>query len=143
MNAAGSWESVNVSLAITKKDVSVDFVNSTLGLDDDRSDRGARIYSGPHWWAYTYAEESTGDLEAMAISLAHDIRPLRDKVDTLLRTGHSVQVAIAGTVETGDQLLLSPTALEHLASLALPVSFTSLTPSGAQEEDPLSWLEEG
>ncbi|MFE2747889.1 hypothetical protein ACFXKX_26740 [Streptomyces scopuliridis] len=143
MNSPGSWESVNVSLAITKVDISADFVTNALGLDDDQPDHGARIYSGPHWWAYTYTEESIGGLEAMAISLAQRIRPRRDKVDTLLQTGHSVQVAIAGTVETGDQLFISTTALEHLASLALPVSFTSLTPSGTHEEDPLSWLEEG
>ncbi|MFE4373917.1 hypothetical protein ACFRMN_37940 [Streptomyces sp. NPDC056835] len=143
MHSTRSWESVNVSLAITKMDISADFVNNALGFDDDQSAHGARIYSGPHWWAYTYTEESAGDLEAMAISLTQRIRPRLDRVDALLRSGHSAQVAIAGTVETGDQLFISPTALEQLASLALPVSFTSLTLSGTQEEDPLSWLEEG
>ncbi|MFF2526644.1 hypothetical protein [Streptomyces liangshanensis] len=133
---------MNISLAVLKRNISGEAVRETLGLADEPSKFGAAVYSGPDWWAYTCVEESVGQLEAMVLHLSRLIEPRLGRVEALVHSGHSVEVAVAGTTETGDVLLLSPEALESLAVLKLPVSFTTLSVSGAPEEDPLAFLDE-
>lgn len=140
MIPANYWSSVNTSLAITKEGLDPEFVSKTLGFPEPTSN-GAVINSGPNWWAYTYDESFTGGLEEQVHSLTSQIAPRLDRVAILSKTSHAVQVAIAGTVETGSRLFVSPIALGQLASLGVPISFTSLTAQGMPDEDPLSWLD--
>ncbi|MFJ5221834.1 hypothetical protein [Streptomyces sp. NPDC088400] len=136
-----SWDSVNTSLAVTKNSLDAPFVCEVLGFSKlPKGGRGV-VNSGSDWWAYTYVDGFTGSLEEQLISLVNEIKPLLDRLDILLKAGYSIQVAIAGSVETGSQLFVSPRALGQLASLGIPISFTTLTASGVQEEDPLGWLD--
>ncbi|MFC9427806.1 hypothetical protein [Streptomyces sp. NPDC056987] len=134
-----AWESVNISLAVMKEPVDAPIVCGFLSIDAVPSERGVLISSGPNWWAYTYGEGFSDDLDSKVVALVDRFKPCLGGVENLRETGHTVQVAIAGTVRTGSQLSLSPRVIGRLASLDIPITVTSLT--DAQEEDPLSWLD--
>jgi hypothetical protein len=140
MPKVDSWDSVNTSLAVTKDSVDAAFVREVLGFNELPEGCEAVIYSGRNWWAYTYDEGAVGGLEEQVFSLVNKIKSHLDGLDALLKAGYLVQVAIAGSVETGSKLFVSPRVLGQLASLNIPISFTTLTTSGVQEEDPLGWL---
>ncbi|UUN27463.1 hypothetical protein [Streptomyces sp. FIT100] len=137
-----SWTSVTTSLAVTREKVDAAFVSQTLGLADSPADStGAFIAFGSEWWAYTFDERFPGGLEGQAVALVQQISPRMDGLRKLHDAGYAVQVAVSGTVETGNELNVSPNAVGQLARLGLPVSFTTLTASGTHDEDPLSWLD--
>ncbi|MEV7870219.1 hypothetical protein AB0P17_29930 [Streptomyces sp. NPDC088124] len=139
MAVVDAWGSVNVSLAVMKKSIDVSAVCDFLGVDVVPSERGVVVTSGPDWWAYTYGENFSDDLESKVIAMVAQFKPRLSGVESLLEAGHAVQVAITGSVRTGSQLILSSWVIGRLASLAIPVSVTTLTDT--QEEDPLSWLD--
>ncbi|NUK05790.1 DUF4279 domain-containing protein [Streptomyces lunaelactis] len=142
MNAANPWAGINTSLAVTKVEMDSDFVNETLGFKKlALVESGPIISSGSNWWAYTFDERVSRDLDEQVASLVSQITPRLDGVKKLQDAGYAVQVAIAGTVDTGDQLCVSPRIIGMLATLGIATSFTTLTTSGTREEDPLSWLD--
>lgn len=141
MPMVDSWGSLNISLAVTKEAVDALFVREVLGFDELPKGGEVVVNSGLDWWAYTYGEWFSGGLEERVISLVNEIKPRLDRLDILLEAGYSIQVAVAGSVETGSQLFVSPWVLGQLASLNIPISFTTLTTPSAQEEDPLGWLD--
>ncbi|MEU0272794.1 hypothetical protein [Streptomyces sp. NPDC006307] len=141
MTVPEKWNSLTVSLAITKQGLNAASVSEALGVHGGPSEDGPVVHSGPHWWSYTCEERPGDDHNEVVTALVDHVRNRLEKVEALRMTGHFVEVAVAGTVETNAELCLSPRALGALASLALPVSFTSLTSQQDQEEDPLSWLD--
>ncbi|MFJ2214935.1 hypothetical protein ACIQVO_22825 [Streptomyces sp. NPDC101062] len=140
MAVIDAWGSVNVSLAVMKDPIDAPVVCGFLGVDAVPSEPGVLVTSGQNWWAYTYGEDFGDGLESKVVALVDRFKPRLGGVGNLLETGHAVQVAIAGSVSTGSQLFLSPRVIGRLASLAMPISVTSLM--DAQEEDPLGWLDD-
>ncbi|MFE3597814.1 hypothetical protein [Streptomyces sp. NPDC059142] len=134
-----TWESVNISLVVMKEPLDAQMVCGVLRVDAASPGAGVFINSGSNWWAYTYSEEFSDGLESKVAALVDQFKPRLGALESLLGTGHVAQVAIAGSVRTGSQLLLSPGVTGRLASLMMPVSVTSLT--DAPEEDPLGWLD--
>ncbi|MFJ2557706.1 MULTISPECIES: hypothetical protein [unclassified Streptomyces] len=140
MAVIDSWESVNISLIVAKEPLDTQVVCDVLGIESVPSRAGVLTSSGSNWWTYTYGEEFSDDLESKVVALVDQFQPRLAGVGNLLETGHAVQLAIEGSVGTGSQLFLSPWVIGKLASLAVPISVTSLT--DAPEEDPLSWLDD-
>ncbi|MGP3633559.1 hypothetical protein ACTU45_09345 [Streptomyces sp. 24-1644] len=142
MTSAKHWISVSTSLAITKEAVNPSFIHDTLKIDYSLAGHGCHINSGTNWWAYTYDGSAAPTLDEQISLLVGQVRPRLERLAVLLQAGHHVQVAIAGSVETGSQLFIPPPSIEQLTSLNLPVSFTTLTSTGLPEEDPLGWLDD-
>ncbi|MEU9980529.1 hypothetical protein [Streptomyces sp. NPDC050856] len=141
MNVPKTWRSVNISLAVTKRDIDAASVSETLGLGGTPSGDGGVVHSGPYWWSYTYEERPGGDHGVLVAALVEQVRARLDRVEALRMAGHAVEVAVAGTVETNAEFRLAPRDIGALASLGLPVSCTSLTIAQEPEEDPLDWLD--
>ncbi|MFI1867598.1 hypothetical protein [Streptomyces jumonjinensis] len=143
MNSPEYWTDVYTSLAITNVNMDIDFVNESLGLSGALSDApGPFITTGPGWWAFTFDEQLAQDLDGQISALVSQVTPCLNGVQRLRQAGYSVQVAIAGTVETNAALYVSPEAANLLATLGLPVSFTTLTALGRPQEDPMAWLDD-
>ncbi|MCX4964222.1 hypothetical protein OHA98_05210 [Streptomyces sp. NBC_00654] len=141
MGLVDSWRGVSVTLVVARSDIDVDFVASTLGANVKPLAETSRIDSSPDSWAWSFGDSVNGTLEQQVFSLAARIRPRLENVRGLIRDGCSVHVDIAGTVETGSEMLVSPDLLSELASLGVPLTFTCRTETGVAESDPLSWLD--
>jgi hypothetical protein len=145
MSSPESWAAVHTSLAVTKKDLDPERVSGVLGLPSPGAPGerpGFDVHAGPHWWSYTCHEPFSADLGEQISALTALLVPLRPAIAELRSTGHGVQIAIAGTPDPGNVLSVPPEGLSLLATLSLPVSFTTLTPDNAPAEDPLAWLDE-
>ncbi|MFI8435113.1 hypothetical protein ACIGJO_15365 [Streptomyces sp. NPDC079020] len=141
MGSVDSWRGVGVTLMVAKIDIDVDFVESALGANAKTLAETSRIDSSPDSWAWSFGGSVSGTLEQQVFSLVARIRPRLENVRALIREGCSVHVDIAGTVETGSEIPVSPDVLSELASLGVPLTFTCRTESGVAESDPLSWLD--
>ncbi|MER7046047.1 hypothetical protein [Streptomyces jumonjinensis] len=143
MNSPEYWTDVYTSLAITNADMDIDFVNDSLGLSGVPSDApGPFVTTGPGWWAFTFDEQLAQDLDGQIAALVSQVAPRLDGVQRLREAGYAIQVAIAGTVESRAALYMTPEAASLLATLGLPVSFTTLTALGRPQEDPMAWLDD-
>lgn len=139
---SAEWKSLNTSLAITRDKLDASAIDQALGLSRlPGVQSGASVHSGPGWWAFTFDARCSPDLDDQVSALVSQITPHLDQLKDLIDAGHFIQVAIAGTVEVGDQLVLSPQSAGRLATLGLPVSFTTLTQENRPSDDPLSWLD--
>ncbi len=135
------WTSLNTSLAVTKQGLDPKFVSEALKGGAQGADlEEAFIHSGVNWWSYTLDESFAESLDSQIGSLVARISPRLTAVKKIRDAGYSVQVAIAGFVEPRQVLPVSSAAVAKLASLGLPVSFTTLKASGPSE-DPLAWLD--
>ncbi|MER7515977.1 hypothetical protein [Streptomyces sp. NPDC126499] len=136
------WTSITTSLAVTGPDLDASAVEAALAFARPAAERtaGLSVHHGPGWWALTVDEALSADLDDQVAALAALVEGRPDAVARLTGTGHLVQVAVSGTVDRGGPLTLSPEAATRLAALALPVSFTTLTPDNTPAEDPLDWL---
>ncbi|MER5806777.1 hypothetical protein ABT143_01040 [Streptomyces sp. NPDC002033] len=132
---------MSVTLVVKKSGINAQFVTSALALDVAPLGVGSRIDSSPDCWVASFGEGAGGLLEQQVFSLVAQLRTKLEHVGLLLSDGHSVHVDIAGTVETGSRMFVSPDLLSELASLALPLTFTCRREEGAPESDPLSWID--
>ncbi|MFD9209675.1 hypothetical protein ACFVZM_25805 [Streptomyces sioyaensis] len=136
------WESPSSSLVLTKEGISGERITLALSLESrDTGHPGVGIAAGPTWWAFSYDEHFSTDVERQVQALSELFTPRSEKLRELVAEGHAARVDITGTVETGCKLRLSVTTLARLSALGIPVTFTTLAAPGVEEEDPLAWLD--
>ncbi|MEU7023801.1 hypothetical protein ABZ990_24515 [Streptomyces sp. NPDC046203] len=109
-------------------------------LEEFVSADGIDVYSGPGWATLTIDERHSPDPAEQAATLIGFLRPHAAVVDALRQAGESVKVDIAGVAASRTALVLPPDVLAGLADLDVPLTFTTLTETGEDEEDPLAFL---
>ncbi|MFI8965549.1 hypothetical protein ACIGO8_25950 [Streptomyces sp. NPDC053493] len=136
------WTSITTSLAVTGAGLDATAVERSLAFARAAADRpGVSVHQGPGWWALTVDERCSADPGEQIAAFADLVSPHLDSIGALIGLGCHAQVAVSGTVGTGPAALtVSPESAARLASLALPVSFTTLLPDNTPAEDPLDWL---
>ncbi|MGW7485700.1 hypothetical protein [Streptomyces sp. NPDC054786] len=136
------WESPSSSLVLTKEGISAEQITLALALEPrDIGNPGAGIAAGPTWWAFSFDEHFSIDVERQVQALSELFTPRSKALRELVAAGHAARVDITGTVETGCKLRLSATTLARVTALGIPVTFTTLAAPGVEEEDPLAWLD--
>ncbi|MCP3820768.1 hypothetical protein NLX86_22525 [Streptomyces sp. A3M-1-3] len=137
----GTWGTPVTSFVVTGEAIDSKIISEALNLAPSDLREGVGVHHGSTWWAYAYDERFSGNVEDQVGALVARFAPCVESVTELIRAGHEVHVSISGTAETGSRMILSPRALADLATLPVPVTFTTLTVSGVPEEDPLAWLD--
>lgn len=143
--ADGSWRSVTTSLAVTADGLDADVVQRALDLGPAEGDPGGPlVHSGTGWWSYTldsdhpdHPDHADGQIAVMASR----VEPLLGGLRRLADRGYHAHIALSGVVLMGTRLALSPESTARLASLRLPVSFTTLNEDNEPTPDPFDWLE--
>ncbi|MEW2318749.1 hypothetical protein [Streptomyces bauhiniae] len=135
------WGTLSTSLVVTGEGVDSAFLLTELQLTDLSASEGIGVFSGPDWATLTVHDRHAKSADEQAAELLGLLRPRKPVLDALRESGKSVKVDVSGVADPRTALLISPTALMGLADLELPVTFTTVTESGEDPEDPLAWLD--
>lgn len=135
------WGNLSTSLVVTGQGVDSAFLPAALQLAELSSSEGIGVFSGPDWATLTVHDRHAKSADEQAARLLGLLRPRKPALDTLRESGKSVKVDVSGVADPGTALLISPAVLAGLADLQLPVTFTTVTESGEDPEDPLAWLD--
>ncbi|MFD4786643.1 hypothetical protein ACFWN1_06085 [Streptomyces sp. NPDC058459] len=137
------WGRLSTSLVVTGEGVHSGLLISAMRLGGDFSlPEGVGIYSGPGWATLTVHDRDAESADEQVTELLGFLRSREPELDALRQAGRSVQVDVSGVgSEPGSGLHFSPAVLTGLADLGIPVTFTTVTESGADPEDPLAWLD--
>ncbi|BDH08700.1 hypothetical protein HEK131_59270 [Streptomyces seoulensis] len=138
------WGNLSTSLVVTGPGVDSAFLLAELHIGDSEdalSSEGVGIYSGPGWATLTVHDRHAKSADEQVAELLELLSSREAALDALKQAGNSVKVDVSGVAEPRTALLVSPTVLAGLADLGLPVTFTTVTESGEDPEDPLAWLD--
>ncbi|MGW4223695.1 hypothetical protein ACWEG1_09525 [Streptomyces bauhiniae] len=135
------WGNLSTSLVVTGEGVGSAFLLTELQLTDLSASEGIGVFSGPDWATLTVHDRHAKSADEQATELLALLRPRKPALDALRESGKSVKVDVSGVADPRTALLISPTVLMGLADLELPVTFTTVTESGEDPEDPLAWLD--
>lgn len=139
------WGNLSTSLVVIGPGVDSASLLAELHLGDGEealSPEGVGIYSGPGWATLTVHDRHAKGADEQAAELLDLLSSRKATFDALKRAGNAVKVDVSGVAEPGSALVLSPTVLAGLAELGIPVTFTTVTESGEDPEDPLAWLDD-
>ncbi|MCQ4045979.1 DUF4279 domain-containing protein [Streptantibioticus rubrisoli] len=131
---------MSTSLVITKSDLSPDFISEKLSLNASFArlpGETPAFREGVGCWTYGYDESFSPSVEDQLQALSGQLESRRAALAELVSQGYSVQIDITGSVETGVALWLSPTILNRVKELGVPLSFTSRC---APLKDEFDWL---
>lgn len=135
-----TWESVSVSLVITKDDLAPALISQKLLLDGSvtrEPGQEPHFRQGDGLWVYGYDDTLSPDPEQQLDALLDDLADRREAVAELIHDGFSVQIDVAGFVATGDSLWIRPEVLQRVNDLGIPLSFTTRC---TVREDDFDWL---
>ncbi|MEU1041425.1 hypothetical protein ACFYP4_19805 [Streptomyces sp. NPDC005551] len=138
-----TWADLSASLVVAGQEVDSASLLGELQLaasEELSSAGGVDVYSGPGWATLTVDERHSKSADEQAAHLVALLGPRKPALDALKAAGKSVKVDVSGVPESGSALRISPDVLAGLAELEIPVTFTTVTASGEDEEDPLAWL---
>ncbi|MYS17828.1 hypothetical protein [Streptomyces sp. SID4982] len=139
------WGNLSTSLVVTGPGVDSASLLAELHLGDSEealSSEGVGTYSGPGWATLTVHDRHAKSADEQAAELLELLSSRKAPLDALKQAGNAVKVDVSGVAEPGTALVLSPTVLAGLAELGIPVTFTTVTESGEDPEDPLAWLDD-
>ncbi|MFD4725799.1 hypothetical protein ACFWNW_12050 [Streptomyces seoulensis] len=135
------WGNLSTSLVVTGQGVDSAFLLTELQLTELSSTEGIGVFSGPGWATLTVHDRHAESADEQVAELLALLRPRKPALDVLRESGKSVKVDVSGVADARTALMLSPTILLGLTDLGLPVTFTTVTESGEDPEDPLAWLD--
>ncbi|MGC5000110.1 MULTISPECIES: hypothetical protein [unclassified Streptomyces] len=139
------WGDLSTSLVVTGPGVDSASLLTELHIGDSEDalpSEGVGIYSGPGWATLTVHDRHAKSADEQAAELLELLSSRKAALDALKQAGNSVKVDVSGVAEPRTSLLVSPTVLAGLAELGIPVTFTTVTESGEDPEDPLAWLDD-
>jgi hypothetical protein len=91
-------------------------------------------------WMLAGSNPDLNSIESQIQEISSRIAATGEQISGLRNIGYDIRVDICGKTETGSRLRLTPTCLQQLSALGIPLSFTVLSEQSAQVDDPLDWL---
>ncbi|PWI11217.1 hypothetical protein DIZ27_07455 [Streptomyces sp. NWU339] len=138
-----SWDSPTATLLITGENLTPGEVTRALGISPSLSREptaDSRFRPGEGIWAIQVTAGPPQGLEGALDELADLISGVLEGIRELEESGLTVQVDLSGQVDGRTRIPVSPRALSRVATLGLPLSFTTGAVPSERSEDLWDWL---
>lgn len=139
LDKKSGWNSVRVTLVVSKPGLTPETVDAALGLKGTASFRAGTDLAmhDQASWNYQYDENST-EAEQHVTALVNELLPLQERLAGLRARGYRMCIDISGFVTSNSACQLNADTIALVEQLGIPISFTTRV---AKRDDDSAWLE--